>query len=416
MATFVRMPQKGLTEESAILSSWHIKEGDAVTEGQYIFTLETGKATFEVEAEVSGTILKILAAEGEEVLIKRIVCVIGTPGEAYVLPKEGGDDGAAAAAPGSMAARPGGAYVQAEQAPVPAAAGLPAAPPAAQTGKIKISPRARRLALAQGIDCGRLTGTGPGGRVIEEDVKAAFACAPSVVPGAAATAGEYSVLPFTPTRRAIAAAMRQSLAHAAQFTLHAHCDATELLAYRERCNSARAVEEKLTIGDLIAFAVSRTLPRFPHLNAHSTEDGLFLFPQVHLGIAVDTPRGLLVPVVRGAETKSLSRLSREIKGLVARCREGKAQSEELSGGTFTLSNMGARRVSFFTPILNPPQTGILGAGTIEYRRKMTAGGMADYPALSLSLTADHRVVDGVPAGAFLAEICGGLEKFTLLLV
>jgi pyruvate dehydrogenase E2 component (dihydrolipoamide acetyltransferase) len=209
--------------------------------------------------------------------------------------------------------------------------------------------------------------------------------------------------------------MLASMQGMAQFTMHAHFDASQLLSWRERHNQAMPPEEKLTINDLLAFAVSRVLPDFPRLNAHFHDGQTLLFSRVNLGIAVDTPRGLLVPTLRGADTKSLAALSLEIKTLAQRCREGKALPEDLSDGTFTISNIGAYSVDYFTPIINPPQTAILGIGAPGYERKKTAEGMTDYPAIYLSLTADHRAVDGAPGAAFLKALCDRLENFPLLL-
>ncbi|MDR1931968.1 MAG: 2-oxo acid dehydrogenase subunit E2 [Spirochaetales bacterium] len=432
MATFVRMPQKGLTEESAILTKWYVKEGLSVKEGQYLFALETGKATFDVEAESSGIVLKLLAAEGDEVLIKKIVCVIGSEGEAFVLPDEG--DAAAPAAADSVSQQrqgPGTAPTSVPPA-APAAIGPEFFPetPAAQSaaaephGPVKISPRARRLARTRGLAYSLISGTGPGGRIIEDDIKAALSsqpasfshpAAPASFAPASVTAGEYTAVPNDRVRKTIALAMHRSLQSMAQFTMFAHFDASELLAYRERCNLSAPPEAKLTINDFAAFAVSRVLLDFPRLNAHFFDDKTLLFTHVNLGIAVDTPRGLLVPTVRNADTKSLSAISREIKTLAALCREGKAAPQDLADGTFTISNIGAYNVDYFTPIINPPQTAILGIGALDYKRKKTPAGMADYPAMSLSLTVDHRAVDGAPGAAFLKALCEELENFPLLL-
>jgi pyruvate dehydrogenase E2 component (dihydrolipoamide acetyltransferase) len=425
MATFIRMPQKGLTEESAILTTWHVKEGDVVREGQYIFSLETGKAAFDVEAEVSGTVLKLLANEGDEVLIKKIVCVIGSPGESFVLPDEGQ---AASTAAGGVSPR--------DQSPNPAFAGIPGGVPAASgssgfpespaaqsaavpaRGKVKISPRARRLARTRGLDYSRIRGTGPGGRIIEDDLKADIS--PQLTTPAASglpsfSAGACTAVPNDRIRKTIAANMCGSLRTMAQFTMHAHFNASELLSYRERCNSAGPLEAKLTINDLLAFGVSRVLLDFPRLNAHFFDDQTLLFSHVNLGIAVDTPRGLFVPTVRNADTKNPAAISREIKSLAALCREGKASPFDLADGTFTLSNIGACNVDYFTPIINPPQTAILGVGSLDYKRGKTPAGMSDYPAMYLSLTVDHRAVDGGPGAAFLKALCEGLENFSLLL-
>ena len=342
MATFVRMPQKGLTEESAILSKWYVAEGDAVKEGQYIFTMETGKAAFEVEAEASGTILKLYAGEGDEVPVKKVICVIGNQGESFVLPDDGVSEAPAQEAPPQKRAEaeaPVRGATAAAENPGPAnqKTGAPVheeKPHAAPVSRI--SPRARRLALVQGFDYSGLSGTGPGGRILEEDVKAALASRTAGAPRAHA----LQVAPHS----------------AAQFTIHAHCDASELLAYRDRWNAAKPQEPR-TINDLVAFAASRILPRFPYMNAHPDETQ-----------------------------------------------------------TLALADMSAWGAGFFTPLVSPPQAGSLGLGAIEYRRKESPAGMTDYPALPLSLTVDLRAVSDVQAAAFLKAMCEGLEHFSLMLL
>jgi pyruvate dehydrogenase E2 component (dihydrolipoamide acetyltransferase) len=210
--------------------------------------------------------------------------------------------------------------------------------------------------------------------------------------------------------------MLNSLQSMAQFTMMASFDDTEIIDYHGRYNSAHSPAEKLSLNDLLVFAVSRVLPDFPFMNAHFSGEEMRLFTHVSLGIATHTPKGLLVPTVKNADTKSLGEISGEIKALALRCREGKALPEDLAGGTFTLSNLGPYGVNFFTPIINPPQTGILGVGAIEYKRKKTPSGIADYSAMNLSLTVDHRAVDGAPAAEFLAALCAQLENFSFLLV
>jgi len=389
MAEYVRMPQKGLTEESAILSKWYVKTGDRVKPGQLLFALETGKATFDVEAEVEGTILERIGEEGDEIAVKTVVCVIGTPGESYAL------ENAPDRREGTVSPE-----------------------------KIRISPRARRLAEQNSVRIEDLTGTGPGGRIIEEDVQAVLikkeASAESSfkeMSSRAATDVEvFECIPIGGIRKTIAGTMMQSLHGMAQFTITASFDATELLAYRERYNASHADSTRLSINDCILFAVSRVILDFPYMNAHSTDVEILRFKEVNLGVAVDTSKGLLVPTLRNAEDKSLATISAEVKELSGKCREGRISPEEISSGTFTVTNLGAFGVEFFTPIINPPQTGILGVGTIEYKRKKVPAGMVDYPAMGLSLTVDHRAVDGAPAARFLKALIEELEQFPLLLV
>ena len=462
MATLVRMPQKGLSEETALLSKWYVKKGDEVKAGQYLFALETGKATFDVEAEVSGTVLELIGNEGDEVAVTAVVCVIGTPGESYSLDPAGSSVGAAspadasretpgavappkpapapatAAAPSAPAAAPsmpaaGSAAATAPAAPAAAAQGASAAAPTSAgpsvaPGRIRVSPRARRLAERSGISLEAVAGSGPGGRIIEDDVQAILRARPAGVAGGAAApgvmaagpapagAGEYTAVPNDRMRKTIAVNMLRSLQGMAQFTMGAGFDATELLSYRTRYNEVNPEEHKLSINDLILFAVSRVVLDFPFMNAHYFEEETRRFVHASIGVAVDTPRGLLVPTVKMADELSLAEISARVKDLAARCRDGKASADELSGGTFTITNLGAAGVDFFTPVINPPQTAILGVGGIDYKRKKTAQGMEDYPAISLSLTVDHRAVDGAPAARFLQTLVRELENFPLLLV
>jgi pyruvate dehydrogenase E2 component (dihydrolipoamide acetyltransferase) len=431
--TEVRMPQKGLTEESAILSKWYVRKGDLVKEGQLLFALETGKAVFDVEAEVSGTVLEIFGGEGEEIAVKAVVCVIGASGEAYV-PAE-----TAQGVPKAQEGEP--APVNAAVLPVTAAPPVSAVSAAAfitaagspgtEAGKTGVSPRARRLAGKNGLSPGEIagiSGTGPGGRIIEEDVmRAVQASTAARAPGAAAAVetprprpegasiGEYTAVPVGGVRKATAAAMMISLQSMAQYTMTASFDATELLSYRER-QAAKGDAGKLSINDLMVFALSRVLPDFPYMNAHYLDREIRHFAHAHIGVAVDTPKGLLVPTVKNADSKSLAAISAEVKDLALRCRSGTVRPEELAGGTFTVTNIGVYGIEYFTPIINPPQTGILGVGKIEYKRKKTGNGMADYPAIGLSLTCDHRAVDGSPAARFLQALSAALENFTLLFV
>jgi pyruvate dehydrogenase E2 component (dihydrolipoamide acetyltransferase) len=407
MAEYIRMPQKGLTEESAILSKWFVKKGDQVKEGQLLFALETGKAVFDVEAEVTGTVLDIRGNEGDEIAVKAVVCVIGTPGESVNLPEN---------APGpqdNTPAVPSGGEISGTEDPK--AVSKAAAPAGTEDEKVRISPRARRLAEKHRIPAAGLAGTGPGGRIIEDDVRAAIKTPRGSAPAAIPAAGFTSV-PNDRMRKAIAAAMMRSLQGMAQYTMTASFDAAEMLDYRERHNAAHPDSGKLSINDLVIFTLSRVLLDFPYMNAHCLEEETRLFSHAHIGVAVHTPKGLLVPTVKNADRKSLSVISAEVKDLALRCRSGSILPDDLRDGTFTLTNIGVYGIEYFTPIINPPQTGILGVGKIEYKRKKTARGMTDYPAIGLSLTCDHRAVDGAPAAKFMQALVAELENFSLLLV
>jgi pyruvate dehydrogenase E2 component (dihydrolipoamide acetyltransferase) len=373
MAETVLMPQLGISEDSAILTAWHVREGDAVKTGQKLFSIETGKSSFDVESEYAGTVLALFAAEGDEVAVKAPVCSVGDAGEA--------------AAP-------------------------PQPPPAAAS-----SPRARALAEKLDVDIAPAEPTGPGGRVIERDV---YSLSRSVTApserepkallseeGAAAGGGRSTDRPLSGIRKIIAKNMLASLQNTAQLTHTASFDASAILNCRKRFK-ADPVMSGVTLGDMVLFAVTRVLKDFPALNAHLIGDTLRVFNEVNLAAAVDTGRGLMVPGVFGACGLTLPELSERVKTLAEQCRNGTAPPDILTGGSFTVSNLGAFGTESFTPILNAPQTGILGVNTITHR--VREGGSV-YPAMALSLTYDHRALDGAPASRFLQTLCKALEDF-----
>lgn len=406
MSTVLTMPQKGLTEESSVIAEFFVKKGDVVTVGQPVFSIETGKATFDVEAEAAGTVLDIFCAEGDDVAIKAPVLVVGEPGESYEIPA-----GAAPAAPAAEAA--------------PAAAPAPASAPAAPAPKAEnqgfASPRAKAAAERANVDWHDATPTGAEGRVIEKDIAALVAGGKKVVAAKAAAAAdeeEFEIVKNSGIRKVIAQNMHDSLAGMAQLSFTAYFDATELFAYREK---VKVMGEKLgypniSINDMILFAVSRTVLDYPIFNAHFSDKETKIFHRVHLGVATNTERGLMVPTLFNADLKSLNMISREAKALSQACRENTITPDQLSGGTITVTNLGNNNISSFTPVINPPQTCIVGVCSPEWRvRPGKDGEMEMYRAMGISLTFDHRAVDGSPAAEFLNAFCRRLENFPLLL-
>ena len=391
----VIMPKAGITVESCIIGEWLKNVGDQIKIGDILFTYETDKASFECESTAEGELLEILFQAGDEVPCLDPVCKIGVAG---------------------------------------------AAPAAAKSGA-PVSPRAKKLAASAGVDASMATGTGPNGRIIERDVRdlianpPAVAAAPAAVaapapaaapavaapaPAAAAPAAaeaEYKDVKFSGIRRAISKSMTTSLHTMAQLTHNTSFDATAILNYRKALKAAGGEYAGITLGDIILYAVSRTLLNHPDLNANMLDDNnIRLFNHVNLGVAVDTPRGLMVPTIRHADEMSLLEISKAVKALAAECRDGAISPDKLSGGSFTVSNLGNMGVESFTPVINPPQTGILGVcGTIDRVRKGKDGGIELYPAMGLSLTYDHRAVDGTPAAKFQKELAFNLENFTVLL-
>lgn len=446
MATPVMMPNVGITVESCILTTWHKKVGDAVKKGDILFTYETDKSTLDEEAPVDGIMLAQFFNEDDDVKVMTNVCVIGNEGESTA--EFAPADAAPAEAPAAEAAPAEAPAAPAAAAPV-AAAPVAAAPVAAGEF-IKISPRAKALAAKAGVDARFAGATGPDGRIIERDIRTLIENGPTCTPAAAGAfdgqagtgiGGKFSVNDIgaapaaaeaaapaaefvdekMPTiRKTIAKQMVNSLTTAAQLTHTISFDATEIMAFRKKVkNSAEAMGlNNITLNDIILYAVSRVLKNEAHraLNAHLVNgDTMRYFTNVNLGIAVDTPKGLLVPTLHNANLKSLNDISAEAKKLAKTCQDGAATPDMLQGGTFTISNLGSFGIESFTPVLNTPQVAILGVNTITTRVKEVNGEIKTYPAMGLSLTYDHRALDGAPASRFLVDLKNALENFSVLL-
>ncbi len=401
-AKAVIMPKAGITVESCIIGEWLKQVGDDIKIGDILFTYETDKASFECESTAEGELLAVFFEEGDEVPCMENVCAVGPHGEP------------------TDCLKPGAAPVAEETVSVAGAAAAPAE--AAPVGTVKagapVSPRAAKLAKSAGIDPTEAIGTGPNGRIIERDVQALIAR--GVTPRTAAPAApedEYEDVKFSGIRRAISKSMTSSLSTMAQLTHTTSFDASAVLAYRKVLKAAGGEYAGITIGDILLYAVSRTLLNHPDLNANMLDDSsIRKFRHVNLGVAVDTPRGLMVPTIFHADEMSLLEISRAVKDLAAQCRDGAISPDKLSGGSFTVSNLGNMGVESFTPVINPPQTGILGVcGTVDRVRKAADGSIELYPAMGLSLTYDHRAVDGTPAARFQQELCRNLENITTLL-
>ncbi len=437
MATAVIMPRQGQSVESCIITEWAKKKGDTVAVDDVLFSYETDKSSFEEKSTVAGTILEVFAGDGDEVPCLEVVCIIGDAGEdiSALIPKK---EDAPAAAPAAEAA-PAPA---AEAAPAAAPAAAPVAAPAATeaTGDIlRISPRAKLLALKAGADLSKAVATGPMGRIIERDVNALldagktttteavekFLAGERVVVEEAAeeaavavapvkTTGGYTDVKISNIRKVIAKSMHASLSNMAQLTLNASFDATEVMAFRKnlKANGEALGMGNITLNDIVLYAVAKTLMAHKDLNAHWLDDVMRIFDNVNLGIAVDTERGLMVPTLMAAETLSLAELSANAKTLIKETQGGSISPDKLSGGTFTVTNLGSLGVESFTPVINPPQVAILGVCAITQRVKADG---TTYPAMGLSLTFDHRALDGAPAARFLKDLCANLEHFSLLL-
>ncbi len=409
------MPRLGNTVEECLLSTWRKRKGDRVAEGEVIADIETDKASFEVPAPVAGVILETFCEAGELVPVLTNICVIGASGEEF---EQFRPQRAAAAAPSAPAETTGQA----------AAAALPAAELVRGTGGV-LSPRARRFAREHDFNPERVAGSGPGGRVLESDLAALYRESPHVSSLARAQMKEGRViqgpgsgasgmvlardLGEPPTslsvlRETIARRMRESLTSTAQYTLNSSADATGLLRLRRRIKGQAGLPD-ITINDLVLYCAIRAVLEMPELNAELIDGKLRQHKSVHLGFACDTPRGLLAPVVRDSDKLSLPELTVRVKEMTAKTTGGTISPDDLTGATFTVSNLGSLGIESFSPILNPPQVAILGVDSIQLRPVRRDDRVEFVERIGLSLTVDHQVIDGAPGARFLGVVRRWIE-------
>ena len=404
MSTPVVMPRFGETVESCLLVKWLVQPGQHVEKGLSIATIETDKAEFEVEAPVEGTVLALFVGEGEDVPVLADIAVIGDPDEVVAPPSAGNTTPRA----GQTADRP------AEESDA-SAAGVDRPQPGTEaagtrTGRPAASPRAQRSALDAGIDINTVAGTGPQGRITETDVEKAIGRQQEQQPEPSTSAASHHA-PVRGARKIIAERMRDSLATTAQLSLVSAFDASSILDFRagRRRNQREKSELIPTVTDIIVFETARSLLEHRELNAHYLGDSIAYFDHVDMGIAVDTPKGLLVPVLRKADTLALGAVSEAIAELSERARKGRIDPGLLHGSTFTVTNMGTMGIEVFTPILNPPEVAILGIGAPVLRPVEREDGLRHIRSIGLSLTIDHQAVDGGPAARFLQTLVSRLE-------
>lgn len=401
MAAEAYMPKFGLTMTEGTIQKWFKAEGDTIKAGESLFEVETEKVLYEVESPASGTVAKLLYPLEATVAVGLPVAIIAEAGEnvAEVAAKYGG--GAPKAAPAvSVAAAPAATTAAATAtASAPSASGRREGAP--------VTPAARKLAQEHNVDLSRVTGTGPGGRVTREDVEKAIseaATAPAPVAAPAATPASAAPVatsaPLRGMRKVIAERMHKSLQGSAQLTITTEVDVTQLIDRRQEVQR----EFNATYTDFIIQACAHALKQHPRMNAALEGDTLKTQEHISVGVAVALEEGLIVPVIRNTDKKSLKDIAQEARGLAEKARTGKLTLEEVSGGTFTVSNLGMYGVDGFTPILNAPQTGILGVGRIVEKPVIYRGEIAKRSMIVLSLTFDHRVIDGAPAGAFLQTV------------
>ena len=446
MASEIVLPQWGMEMQDGTIVRWLKQEGDTVEEGEALVEVETAKLQTELESTASGVLSRIVAQEGEIVPIRGVLCVIAEPGE-EIAPAPAPAAASTTTAPATQAAPTNGASAAVGVQVVPAARRLareravdlaqvrgsgpsgrilladveaalraPAAPATDGAGRVPVVPAARRLARDNGIDLATISGSGPQGRILIEDVEAAIASRSAPAPGSAVDPTTDGVVPLTGIRGAVATRMLQSIQSTAQVTLTTEAIVTEAMQLRRGLSRHHADEAGGNIGPLpvVVKATAEALKRHPRMNAIETTSAngdaqVQMLSEINIGLAVALEEGLVTPVIRGADGKSLAQLAAENRDLASRTREGRTRPEEISGGTFTITNLGANEIDGFTPIINPPQVGILGVGRVVEKPVIANGEIVKGEAMYLSLTFDHRVIDGAPAAAFLQTVKGLLE-------
>lgn len=364
------MPKFGLTMHEGTIQRWLKSEGEEVRAGEPLFEVETEKVLYEVEAPASGVLAKILFPASSTVPIRTVIAVIAEAGEE----------------PGEVASRYGARASQAAPPRAPAPTSEAKTDAASRPGAGgRATPAARKLAERLGVALGAVRGTGPGGRITREDVERV----------AGGGEGGVRTIPFSGMRRTIAERMQRSLHEAAQLTITTEADVTEMVARR------RKLPPEITYTDMITQAVAQALTRHPLLNSRLERDRIMLLPQINIGIAVAIEEGLLVPVIRNADRKSLAEVAAERARLVEKAKGRTLTAEELADATFTVTNLGNYGIDSFTPIVQMPQVAILGIGRIVAKPRFAEDGIWNRKLITLSLSFDHRVIDGAPAAAFL---------------
>ena len=437
----VEMPKMGDTMEEGKILHWIKREGDEVKKGESLAEVETDKVNIEIEAFSSGILRKIVIAEGESAPIGAPIAYIGAADEP--LPGEAGDNGDNGKSANGKAKKgqekPAAARSSAAAVATPSAVTAPpvapalVVPSAEPVGRVFISPLARRLAEEHNIDYRQIRGTGPNGRIIKLDVESALkqaapvAAAPAVTAAAFALepqpasidAGEVVEIPLTMMRRTIAKRLTQSMQSAPHFYVTSVIDTGKLGELRKQINEYAATDPnpiKVSFNDLIIKAVAVALLRMPQVNVSFAEDRLIQKKQVHIGVAVALEQGLIVPVLHNADTRGILDIAREAKRLADAARNNKLKPEDLSGGTFTISNLGGFGVDSFTAVINPPESAILAVGTITPTPAVVDGQVVVRDRMKVTLSSDHRALDGAVAARFLQEVKRLLEEpFGLLL-
>jgi pyruvate dehydrogenase E2 component (dihydrolipoamide acetyltransferase) len=414
MATAIVLPELGNTVEACHITRWVKVKGDVVAAGEVVAEIETDKTTFEITAPVDGTLLEAFFDEGALVPVFTNLCVIGELGENIdaFRPELAGlsaearlDNSGRAKVERAKVGAAGLATVRRPANAGGAEVGLSTVARLEHSGRaeVGISPRALKYAARHSIQLASVAGSGPKGRVLERDVRLAHEASQQV----------SSSSPLSNTRDIIARRMRESFAATAQYTLHGSADATGLLQLRQRCKQSSDVRD-VTINDLVMFCAIRALRETPELNVTFVDGRLVKHSNIHLAFACDTPRGLVAPVIRDADDRSIRELAAETRELTAQAVAGTIAPAHLSGATFTISNLGGLGVESFTPLVNPPQVAILGIGSIQLKPVRKEGQVAFIDAIGLSLTCDHQIIDGAPGARFLQTVAQKIETVEAL--
>ncbi|MBJ8074847.1 2-oxo acid dehydrogenase subunit E2 [Bacillus cereus group sp. N12] len=400
MAVEVVMPKLGMAMKEGIITSWNIKAGDNVAKGELIASINSEKIETEIEAPADGTVLDIAVSEDEGVPPGTVICYIGKPNEQVSV-----NETVNATEESIPKVEP-----QNEQHPEPYAEER------SKKQRIKISPVAKKMATVENLEISTLIGTGPGGRITKADVLKVLE--EKVATPETFVKEESKIIPITGMRKAIANRMQASLQNSAQLTLTMKVDVTDLVALHKEIAEVvqKRYDNKLTITDFVSRAVVLALQEHKEMNSTYIDDAIHQFEHVHLGMAVALENGLVVPAIRFANNLSLIELSKEIKNVAQKARTGSLSSDGMKGTTFTISNLGSFGIEYFTPVLNTPETGILGVGAIEHVPVYKGKKIKKGSLLPLSLTFDHSVLDGVPAAAFLRTIKQYLEEPVTILL
>jgi len=413
MPSQVIMPKLSDAMEEGRLLQWLKKEGDRVQGGDVLASIETDKAEIELESFSAGVLRKILVAEGETVPVGKVIAIVAEP-----------DEDISSLVGAAASAAPAKAEVKTSAPPAPAPpkveAKAPPAPtaPAAESGWIPASPIARRMARDAGVDLAKITGSGPGGRILERDIEAFLGAKAQQMGGAEVPAGEreFEDKDLSTIRKTIAARMTQSKAPIPHFTVTVEADMGEAQHLRGSLNAVDPTAEKLSINHILIKAVALALKRHPVVNAAFANGKIRLFKKVHIGVAVALEDGLIVPVIRDCDRKSLGEIAREAKSLIERARSKKLRPEEYSGGTFAISNLGMYDVVEFTAVIDPAHGAILAVGAIEEKPVVMNGQIVIRQRMRLTGSFDHRIIDGAMGAKFLQEVKKILENPVQLLL